>query len=54
MKDTFKYKLEPEPIYQEQQRLLDLAEEEENKRREHEAKMAQKKLEEERARIKYE
>jgi len=54
MRDTFKYKLEPEPISQEQQRLLDLAEEEENKRREHEAKMAQKKLEEERARIKYE
>jgi len=40
MRDTFKYKLEPEPISQEQQRILDLAEEEENKRREHEAKMA--------------
>ncbi len=37
-----------------QQRLLDQAEEEENKKREHEARMAQKKLEEDKARLKYE
>ena len=34
--------------------MLDQAEEEDNKRREHEARMAQKKLEEEKARLKYE
>jgi hypothetical protein len=33
---------------------MDIAEEDENKRREHEARMAQKKLEEEKARLKYE
>lgn len=54
VKDFLKVRLEPEPISQEQQRQLDMAEEEENKRREHEARMAQKKLEEEKARLKYE
>lgn len=53
-RDTLKAKLEPESISAEQQRLLDQAEEEENKRREHEARMAQKKMEEEKARLKYE
>jgi hypothetical protein len=38
--DTLKIKLEPEPISQEQQRIMDIAEEEENKRKEHEARMA--------------
>jgi hypothetical protein len=33
---------------------MDIAEEDENKKREHEARMAQKKLEEEKARLKYE
>jgi len=38
--DTLKIKLEPEPISFEAQRLMDIAEEEENKKREHEARMA--------------
>ena len=42
--------LEPEPISQDQQRFNDHSEEEENKKREHEARMTQKKLEEEKAR----
>jgi hypothetical protein len=44
----------PTPISHEQQRILDQAEEEDNKKREHEARMAQKKLEEEKERLKYE
>lgn len=52
--ETLKARLEPEPISAEQQRALDTQEEEENKRREHEARMAQKKIEEEKARLKYE
>lgn len=54
MRDTLKFKIEPEPISADQQKQLDIAEEDENKRREHEARMAQKKLEEEKARQKYE
>jgi hypothetical protein len=50
---VFQY-FEPKPISTEEQKQLDIAEEEENKRREHEARMAQKKLEEEKAKLKYE
>jgi hypothetical protein len=52
--DYMKATKKPTPISHEQQRTLDQAEEEENKKREHEARMAQKKLEEEKERLKYE
>lgn len=46
--------IEPEPISAEQQKIQDIAEEEDNKKKEHDARMQQKKLEEEKARLKYE
>jgi len=52
--DYLKATKKPIPVSADQQRLLDQAEEEENKKREHEARMAQKKLEEDKARLKYE
>ena len=52
--DYIKATKKPTPISFEQQRLLDQAEEEDNKKKEHEARMAQKKLEEEKERLKYE
>lgn len=52
--EYLKARIEPIPVSAEQQKSLDIAEEEENKRKEHEARMAQKKIEEEKARHKYE
>lgn len=45
---------EPEPISMDELRNMHAAEEEENKKREQEARLAQKRLEEEKARLRYE
>ena len=45
---------EPEPISMEKLREAHANEEEENKKREQEARLAQKRLEEEKARLRYE
>ena len=46
--------LEPEPISMDELRNMHAQEEEENKKREQEARLAQKRLEEEKARLRYE
>ena len=50
----FEVMYEPKPISADEQHALDNAEEEANKKREHDARLAQKKLEEEKARIRVE
>jgi hypothetical protein len=46
--------MEPEPISMDELRNMHAQEEEENKKREQEARLAQKRLEEEKARLRYE
>ena len=51
---NFKYTIEPRPISLEEQKAADQKEEEENKQREAEASAAQKRLEEEKAKLRFE
>ena len=51
---AFSFWIEPKPISLAEQKELDLVEENENKKREHEARLAQKRLEEEKARLRIE
>lgn len=53
-KEDFRHKCEPKPISRAQQQEMDEKEERENKEREAEARLAQKKLEEEKARLRIE
>lgn len=52
--DNFSYEIEPKPISLAMQQELDQIEETENKQREHQARLAQKNLEEEKARLRAE
>ena len=53
-RDNHKLYLDPKPVSEAEQKQLDLQEEEENKKREHEARLAQKKLEQQKAKEAFE